>query len=148
MIENAETIQQTENPTPIKRKRGRPPKVSKSTLPTDKVEAPKTNKNVPKSNEAQLSALLRTTGAKYDTLDMDVYKARLDNMSLNDLRDEAIRVNIKPLGDRSLTTITLIGLFREEVLKFTPNISGIDKTPKLDPDKRARLTELMKNARN
>jgi len=155
MTENAQTSEKTQTQIPVKRGRGRPKgstKISKGVLPTEKTveiggtETPKIDKGSPESNVERLNAILKAGGAKYDTLDSEAYRNSLDEMTLNDLHAEATRIGLKPLGDRSLTTRTLMDLFQEENRRFKPNMGTVDAT-NLDDDKRAILTQIMKDAR-
>ena len=165
-LENTQNVQNTENLSNlvqevVKRSRGRPKgslnkptKVVQAILPTNKAKVVKDTKNAPDSiinnkntnKDALINKLLQTTGCKYNTLDYDTYKGTLDNMPLNDLHDEAMRVGLKPLGDRSLTTSTLLQVFKEEVLKFVPRCGNIGIN-KIDADKSDKIMELMKVGR-
>jgi hypothetical protein len=149
MIENAQTLEQLQLTPPIKRKRGRPTKVSQGILPTDKkdkVEPPKPDKNPAESTEIKLTKLLQINLARYDTLDHDTYKDKLEKMTLPELHEECVRVGLRPVNDRGLTTQTLLQVFRQEVVRLNPSAGGIDRT-KLSVEARNKLTQLMKDAR-
>ncbi len=121
----------------IKHKRSRSKKVEISVIPDKVVEKEKVD------NDA-IKVLLNTNESRYNTLDVEAYQSLLDNMSLNDLHAEAIRVGLKPLGDRSLTTRTLIDLFHEERRKFLPSGNGYPVNTNLEAEKRAKLAVLMR----
>jgi hypothetical protein len=64
-----------------------------------------------------------------------------------ELQDEAIRAGIKPLGDRSQTTNTLLQLFNEwrRQYLYTPGTSVVSN--QLSPEVKAELTRLMRDGR-
>ena len=118
----------------IKRGRGRPPKSAKP------IENPPINKlNI-------ASSLLKTSGALFDTLDLDAYQARLDNWSLTELHNEALRVGLKTGTDRSNCTRAILDVFRDYRNKFVPNFVGTSQD-NLSLEKRALALSLMKDAK-
>lgn len=123
-------------PIQPKRGRGRPPKAIKETT---------TDPTVDQLNIA--ATLLRSSGALFDTLDMNIYKARLDSFSLNDLHNEALRVGLKIGTDRVNCTRAILDVFTEYRNKFVPSYIGVGKIDDIPLDKRARALELMKDGK-
>lgn len=160
-----------ENPTiPVKRGRGRPKgsktKVSKAVLPVNvaiktspnpiittfkdaAAEVTKDKEDAAKLKLEKLTALLRATGAKYDTFDEKEYQNRIERMNLTDLQNECMRVGLKPnvtIETKNISIDTLMTLFFDNKRSYIPDESGINRTV-LSDDKRAKLLELMKSGR-
>lgn len=153
----SENVQIPENPTiPVKRGRGRPKgslnritKVSKGVLPTETTQIPKSDKDLLKLKNERLTALLKATNAKYNTLDAAEYQSRIEHMNLTDLQDECMRVGLKPnvtTETKNISIGTLMDLFNENRRAFLPDESGQNKN-NLDQNQREKLLELMKSAR-
>lgn len=109
----------------------------------------KKNENLEKTPSLKKVAnLLKINGAKYNTLDVNEYKKFLDSLTINGLYDEALRCGLKAYGERTLTTRTLIDLFNQYCALNVPNYksAGID-TAKLSEEKKAKILDLMKDAR-
>lgn len=120
---------------PVKRGRGRPPKVATP------VETPSQEKLETASN------LLRASGALFDTLDLEVYKTRLDSLSLNELHNEAIRVGLKTGTDRSNCTRAILEVFTDYRNKFLPSYTGFITKDGLSDEKRAIALKLMQDGK-
>lgn len=124
----------------VKRGRGRPKKNNGLTIAKSEVlDAPK---DLNKAGE-----LLRASGALFDTLDSDIYRARLDSFSLNELTNEAFRVGLKGGQDRTNTTRAILEVFQDYRNKFVPNYLGVGQKDGLSDDKRTKALELMKDGR-
>lgn len=148
MAENQETSV-TSTPTPIKRGRGRPPKVKQSVLPVNVAKTLKSDQDLSKLKNERLTTLLKATNSKYDTLDDIEYRSRIEHMNLTDLQNECMKVGLKPnvtIETKNISIGTLMDLFYENKRSFAPDESGQNKNV-LSEDKRAKLLELMKNAR-
>lgn len=104
-------------------------------------------KNQKEQNLSKVQALLRNSGALFDTLDLDVYKRRLDTFSLNELYGEAERVGLKRGSERPNCTRAILEIFNEYRSKFVPVYGGIEKTQNLDEAKKAKVLELMRDGR-
>ena len=97
----------------------------------------------------KLARLISLTGANYDTTDAEVYKDRIEKMSINDLQNEALRVGLKSNIDNSTKNIaigTMMNLFYDNIRQLTADISGTNQA-NLNEKKRQKLTELMAAAR-
>lgn len=95
----------------------------------------------------QATVLLRSSGALFDTLDLETYKQRLDSFSLNELYNEAFRVGLKGGVDRTNCTRAILEVFNDYRSKFAPNYGDLGKRDNLPPDKRQRALDLMKDGR-
>lgn len=122
-----------------KKKRGRP--LGSKNKP--KIVTPQAPVVTNEQKQSALAELVKTTGAKYSTLDEKVYEQALDQMNLNELHAEATRVGLKPLNDREITKRTLMSLFYEHRAAFIPNPGSTEKS-KFNSDSVNTLINLMK----
>lgn len=92
---------------------------------------------------ATLDQVLGDDGvSKYKTLNNDVYKEVLENMSKADLKNEAIRVGLLPIDNILQLRIRLLREFTAHVSSYKrPKISI--HTPQLSDDARKILEEGM-----
>lgn len=107
----------------------------------------KTDIQTNKDKLSVVQGLLRNSGALFDTLDLDVYKNRLDNFSLNELYGEAERIGLKRGAERSHCTRAILETFNEYRSKFSLVYGGVENTPSLDEVKRNKVRELMKDGK-
>lgn len=101
-----------------------------------------------KQNKIEEAAtLLRNSGALFDTLDLEVYKHRLDSFSLNELYNEAFRVGLKGGSDRTNCTRAILEIFNDYRSKFAINYQNVGQKDNLTPEKRQKALELMRDGR-
>lgn len=129
----------------IKKKRGRP---NKNKIILSKVITVPNDNNVKSSKLDKAASLMQMAGGKFDTLDLDTYKARLDNFSLNELNNEAFRIGLKGGADRSNTVRAILEIFNDYRRQITPDFSGTNRSDGLTAEKRATIANLMKDGRN
>lgn len=96
----------------------------------------------------ELTDMLKVAGAKYNTLDTEIYKTSLDAMTINELYNEALRVGLKAYGERSLTTRTLIDLFNQYRAQHLPSYySSSEVNAHLTEEKKAEILNLMRDGK-
>lgn len=98
-------------------------------------------------NKEKIASLLRATGALFDTLDLDIYKKRLDSFTYNELTNEAFRVGLKGGQERTHMTRAIIDIFNNYRAQFIPNVAGYVAPDNLTDAKRQRALELMRDGR-
>jgi len=120
--------------------------MSKKSKISKKIETV-SNEVLKEDKTQKIRELLRSSGALFDTLDLEVYKQRLDNFSLNELYGEAERVGLKRGAERVNCTRAILALFNEYRSKFVPVYGGIETKVDLNDAKKAKILELMKDGR-
>lgn len=70
----------------------------------------------------------------YGTFEASVYEAKLRELSLNDLKNEAISRQEYPIDDRERLIKRLMELFREHTKDFTPSPVNKSKVPPPVPE--------------
>lgn len=99
----------------------------------------------PKFEPRTLDQVWGDTGlGKYNTLDEDTYRGKLDNMAKTDLQAHATKVGLVPIDNRSTLTQRLMREFRKHANAFKPTSLKASKPiakDSLSPEVRKVLDE-------
>lgn len=133
----------------VKRGRGRPKKVNAvvSVTVLENTALKPTDEIPNRKHLEQAAILLRDSGALFDTLDLETYKMRLDNFTINELNNEAFRVGLGGGADRYNTTRAIMEIFNDYRRKFSANFSGFPQNDNLSPEKKKTALDLMRDGK-